>query len=376
MLRDFSSKIDLLSKKIDSQGFLRSRARVARIGTQFYEDLGNVNRPVIEVIKSIPSFNNQIVSLNHPEEDVTIDNVKDYQIGFFTNARYKNGWIEGLITITDKEAIASMMRGDTLEFSCGYTADLIPIDGNPSYYYEMTDIVGNHIALVNSARAGSLATLIDSKKPIISSNTINKDINNTMVTKKEATETNEVAQESLEDTTSSPITETKDDSELDSLKAELASLQGLNDSLVKQLADTKKELEASQKENLQVLNDARDAAMRQEVKARVETWNQVSNRLKDSTSMDYGMSASEVRKMWLGQEIPDMIDKLASASEDYINGLFDAHITALAAQPTVVAVDSIDAPLVSALQQPVVDSRSKLEIAQAEYIKRIQNANR
>ena len=376
-----TDRLHFFSKKLDRQGFLRSRVRVARIGIQYYEDYGKVMRPINEVMRSLPTFNDQLIVLNHPSGDVDATNAHDLQIGFVSNVRYRNGWLEGIATITDSGIIGTILVGDTLEFSCGYDADIINEPGvyqGEAYDYCMRNIVGNHIALVPAARAGEGATFID-RKDIISGNvTPIKDI---MTIKDTVVEPNqEVA---LVDSVANESTLS---AENDSLKAEVANLK----SQVEALTNSSKVLQDSldtvnaQKDALDVkLNDSAEAVKIDltggEIAARVEAWTTVKPLLKDSVDVNYGLTVPEVRKLWLAQELPNLAAKIKSGSEAYISGLWDSVSERLAApvqEPVTVVVpvkDSVDKdePLISVLQAPIKDSVDTLEQARLAYIARL-----
>lgn len=124
-----------------------------------------VDRPYDEVFsqETLASFENKPVTIEHPDEDVTIDNYKDYSVGFARDIRQgktENGEdvIIGNLVITDKEAIEKIESGEMKELSCGYDCDITD-DANP----KQTKIRGNHIALCEQGRAG-IAKIIDSVK--------------------------------------------------------------------------------------------------------------------------------------------------------------------------------------------------------------------
>lgn len=374
-----SERMQFFNKKIDRQGFLRSRVRIARIGIQDYADYGKVMRPATEVIRSIPTFDNQIITQNHPNHGVDADNAKDLQIGFISNVRYRDGWLEGMATITDSEVISSIMSGEALEFSCGYDADIVKETGlfkEEAYDCYVTNIVGNHIALVSQARAGSDATFIDSlantTEQIISSN--NNVIKNIMDESKQVVAPTKVLlDKSLEAETSELRAKVL------RLESQLSELQSAN----KGLQDSMDTISA-QKDALEVkINDSalevKPDLTGEEIAARVEAWTTIKPRLNDSVDVDYGLTVPEVRKLWLQQELPNLAEKIKSGSEAYISGLWDSVSEKLTApQPEAIPVpvkDSIDEPLISVLQAPLSDSVDALEQARKAYIERLA-ANR
>lgn len=110
--------------------------------------------------QTLASFENKPITLEHPHEDVTVDNYKDYAIGFVRDV--KQGTFDGqpvilgTLVFTDAEAIREIEEGTRTELSCGYDCD-IEDDENP----RQTHIRGNHVALCEAGRAG-IAKVIDS----------------------------------------------------------------------------------------------------------------------------------------------------------------------------------------------------------------------
>ena len=121
-----------------------------------------VDRPYEEVMSqaTLASFENKPITIEHPDEDVTVDNYKDYAVGFVRDIRQSKvdgeDVIIGNLVITDKEAIEKIESGEMVELSCGYDCDIVD-DDNP----RQTHIRGNHLALCEQGRAG-IAKIVDS----------------------------------------------------------------------------------------------------------------------------------------------------------------------------------------------------------------------
>lgn len=149
-------------------------AIIARTGKQEYskneifkdsddESIISIDRPYKEVFapETIASFENKPFVNEHPNEDVNIDNYKDYAIGFVRDVRIaevdrEDVLIANLI-VTDPEAIAEIEKGTKNELSCGYDCDIL---GDENNYYQ-ANIRGNHVALCKAGRA-RIARIIDS----------------------------------------------------------------------------------------------------------------------------------------------------------------------------------------------------------------------
>lgn len=123
-----------------------------------------VNRSEEEVFspKTLASFENCYVTLNHPDEDVNPENYKDYSVGFVRNIR--KGDFQGQpvmigdLVIMDQEVINLIEEGKFTDLSCGYDCDIID-EENP----QQRNIRGNHVALCQCGRAG-IARIVDSIK--------------------------------------------------------------------------------------------------------------------------------------------------------------------------------------------------------------------
>jgi hypothetical protein len=165
------------SRERTSEGFLRAKAVVARVGVQSYlpRELGmdgtkpiRLYRPADEVFAAdaIASVEDKPVTDNHPREDVTASNWKDLAKGHVRNAvaRTQDGLLSARVTVSDAALIRAIDSGkDAL--SCGYdftfdgTPGVTP-DGQP-YDAIMRQIRVNHVAVVDKARGGPSCRIAD-----------------------------------------------------------------------------------------------------------------------------------------------------------------------------------------------------------------------
>lgn len=121
-----------------------------------------VDRKAEEVFndKTLASFENKPICIEHPDEDVNVSNHNQLSVGFVRDI--KRGKVEGqdvmlgTLVITDADAIEAIERGDYTELSCGYNCDIVDED-NP----QQRNIRGNHVALCEHGRAG-IARIVDS----------------------------------------------------------------------------------------------------------------------------------------------------------------------------------------------------------------------
>lgn len=147
---------------------------IARTGPQEYrvcdidensddESPIEINRNSEDVFspETIASFENKPLTNEHPTENVTPTNFRNYSVGFARDIHQGKfegqDVILGTLIFTDEEAISDIESGRKTELSCGYDCDIVERDGK---YYQ-TNIRGNHIALCEAGRAG-IAKILDS----------------------------------------------------------------------------------------------------------------------------------------------------------------------------------------------------------------------
>jgi hypothetical protein len=153
------------------EGYLKVRARIARSGIQTYSDAsGGIRleyRPEKEVSsqEALDSFREKCLTREHPPVLLDASNTKDYAVGFSSaDVSYSDGFVESTLTVTDKETIEDIMRGDVREVSCGYKVEYVDEPGTTpeGQHYDgyQKNIRGNHIAIVKRARGGPQVRLM------------------------------------------------------------------------------------------------------------------------------------------------------------------------------------------------------------------------
>lgn len=162
-------EIDPLTPPVRTEaGFLKVSGRMSRVGTQQYSDAdGKVHtefRPAEEVFspESIESFKLMPVTDEHPPELVTAETAKKYAVGAIgQDVRRDGDWLVASFVIHQQSAIDSILAGRS-QLSCGYTAEMADelgtYDGQ-AYTQVQRKIHGNHLAIVDEARAGSNARI-------------------------------------------------------------------------------------------------------------------------------------------------------------------------------------------------------------------------
>lgn len=169
-------------QSVTPEGFLLCEAvPIARIGTLLYDEseLVNEDGPLIqggagglvtiernadEVFRpeTIASFEGKPVTLAHPEDFVNPSNWRELSMGITQNVRRGDGVESDLmladLLITDAKAIEDVRNG-LRQVSCGYDAEYEQLAVGRG---RQTNIVGNHVALVERGRCGPRCAIGDS----------------------------------------------------------------------------------------------------------------------------------------------------------------------------------------------------------------------
>ena len=108
----------------------------------------------------IKSFEEVPVTLDHPPDDVNPDNFKQYAVGNIRNVRREGDYLVADLIVRDRDAIESIMRGDTVEVSPGYTNDFVYDEERQEWTQQ--NLLGNHLAIVRRGRGGRSVRIGDS----------------------------------------------------------------------------------------------------------------------------------------------------------------------------------------------------------------------
>lgn len=193
--------------------------------------------------QTISSFEGKPVTNDHPDTWVTPENWKDLAKGVAQNVRRGEGVEDHLLIadllIQDQEAINAVQEGK-VEISLGYDADYQEISKGKGV---QSNIIGNHVALVDKGRCGSRCSIGDkqmAKKKISFADRIRN-----LVKTKDAEEAEKLAQ-AVEDEDLDIETKDGEDDPDDDDKGKTADALGkimkkLNtmDAQIKQLQKTK-----------------------------------------------------------------------------------------------------------------------------------------
>lgn len=177
-------KLEIADQGETPDGYLAVQAKIARMGIYQYarseigdtegdpNELVNVYRSEDEVFdkEAMASFAHKPITLNHPRDAVGKANWRQYSRGMSGGRVARVGdFLEIPMVVNDGEAIQKIKDG-VRELSAGYSATITVGDGiapsGETYRAVMTDIRGNHIAIVDRGRAGSQCRIGDAAWPI------------------------------------------------------------------------------------------------------------------------------------------------------------------------------------------------------------------
>jgi len=172
----FYSKIPIsehISKDAET-GFLYCKDSIlGNVGVQKYlgKEIGLKDEDadkVIEMVRdeesvfdevSMSSFEGKPITLFHPKGKVNSKNYKKFLVGSIKDVKRDNENLAGNIVIYDEYTIDKVVKGELKDLSLGYKAKVVQMaDGR----YKQTDIVINHLAIVEEGRAIN-AQIVDNK---------------------------------------------------------------------------------------------------------------------------------------------------------------------------------------------------------------------
>lgn len=115
--------------------------------------------------KAAPTFNGKPLLIVHKPQNAA-EHDHELVIGSVNNVEFNAPYLQAELVVWDGDAISLIQSGEQRELSCGYyyrcvmepgSANGVPYDGY------MTDIVGNHVAVVQQGRAGPDVFVGDAK---------------------------------------------------------------------------------------------------------------------------------------------------------------------------------------------------------------------
>lgn len=157
-------RIDAASKVVHPNGWVDYGGTATRVGVLDYPEFGTRElRPVDEVMapESLASLFGVPVTIQHPSTLVDSTNARSFTHGWVLDVKPNGPLVEVRMRVATDDALAAIDSG-IVELSCGYEADYDPTPGEfegESYTGVQRNIRYNHLALVDTARAGHVARL-------------------------------------------------------------------------------------------------------------------------------------------------------------------------------------------------------------------------
>jgi hypothetical protein len=364
---DYSGKLGKMQKT--PQGGYRIPATIARVGILEYVDgKGGIVReynPPDVLLAALDSLMDCPVTNEHPPEHITPANFRTYSAGFVSgSATFKDGMIHAVQAIQDAQLIADIESGTRREVSAGYQAHVDYTPGvtpeGEAYDGIRTRIDFNHVAVVSEGRAGPQVRLvIDSASGNVRTELQNGSANATLenpMTIKFKIDGAEHAAESAQAVF---------DGALGKRDAAIATLQAKCDAFEKETAAEKKKREAAEAEAEEAKDPKKlDAAVTARV-ALIESARKVCGKDFKADGKSELVIVSEVA----AKAHPKM--DLKDKSEAYVRALFDAAITADAADPDGIKLLKGERTDASAEKAKPVETKVETKAdARAEMVKR------
>lgn len=179
-MAQFTDRLTIDRSHRTKDGYLRVTAKAARSGVQQYlgsevdpeakhftaDQVVNVYRPAEEVFEkdAVASFIGRPITDDHPSVAVTAKNWKDLSRGVVGGAIREGDWLRFDLALMDADLIEKVDAGKR-ELSNGYACDISFEDGTApdgaDYQAVQRIIRGNHVAVVDRARAGTEARIPD-----------------------------------------------------------------------------------------------------------------------------------------------------------------------------------------------------------------------
>lgn len=176
---------EMLDGEIGADGFWHTKARFARAGIQQYprrelaglpgiEDIAEpvrVLRPegVVFDASAMSSFEHVPITMEHEGGAITPDNARGFVRGVSKAPVTKDtkGRLSVPVVLYDGDLITESKNGERKELSAGYAADFEVNPGTDPKYGDydvvMTRMVGNHITVTRSGKAGPEFTIGDKR---------------------------------------------------------------------------------------------------------------------------------------------------------------------------------------------------------------------
>ncbi|WP_410679073.1 DUF2213 domain-containing protein [Avibacterium paragallinarum] len=160
------------ARTFTKDGYLVVPATLSKVGIFDYLDseLNVGNQKAVKKVartegslfgnETIKSFEGVPITVGHPKENVNAKNWKALSVGVVRNVVRDQDTLKGEAWIYDEETIRLIQDHGIQELSCGYDCKLTQTQVNGADY-EMSPMIGNHVAIVARGRCGGTVKLAD-----------------------------------------------------------------------------------------------------------------------------------------------------------------------------------------------------------------------
>lgn len=160
--------------EITPEGFFRGEANYCRDGVLTYRSPNGTQRTELrlpeENQRALADFGLKPVTIEHPPVLLNGKNARNFAVGQSDSTTFydpRSGFVRGVISVFDSDAIAKIQAGDKQEISIGYQCEIDPTPGvwkGQRYDAIQRNLKINHIALTQKGRAGAdVRVLLDSE---------------------------------------------------------------------------------------------------------------------------------------------------------------------------------------------------------------------
>lgn len=164
-------------RTITKDGFLVVPATISKVGVFDYlaTELGLEEEGIKKVARTekslfgdetIKSFENVTLTIGHPKDGVNAKNWKQLSVGVVRNVKRVGDELTAEAWIYDENAIKTVQEQGVEQLSCGYDCDIKPSTVQDADF-EMSPMIGNHVAIVAKGRCGGSVKLADEDKTIM-----------------------------------------------------------------------------------------------------------------------------------------------------------------------------------------------------------------
>lgn len=164
-------------RTITKDGFLVVPATISKVGVFDYleSELGLKGDGIKKVARTekslfsdetIKSFENATLTIGHPAQGVNAKNWKELSVGVVRNVKRMGDELTAEAWIYDEQAIKTVQEHGVEQLSCGYDCNIIQSSVKDADF-EMSPMIGNHVAIVAKGRCGGTVKLADEEKTVM-----------------------------------------------------------------------------------------------------------------------------------------------------------------------------------------------------------------